>query len=152
MRDLFCEDLECALPAPLCAGALASLLSIAHANQKQSVGGSSKAGCTNLAGVQPRGDIFDANFAKRAFHKRTDNQSHHLVQETVAIELDCHARTFLPDAHRINRADRALFGFPAIGGEAGEIMSADELLRCSFQEFEIERACDVPCTSVLKRR
>src|SRR4030095_1486729 len=60
-------------------------------------------------------------------------------------------------------ADRARFGFaagrirptgglPAIGGEPGKIMSADEMFRGGLDYCEIERSRDVPGTAILERR
>jgi hypothetical protein len=44
----------------------------------------------------------------------------------------------LADAHGIDFADRAWFGFAAIGGETREVMSADEMFRGRFQNLQIE--------------
>ncbi len=69
------------------------------------------------------------HFAKRTFHQCADHESDHLVEETVAVELDRNARTFLADTNGIDRADRARFGLSTIGCETREVMSSDELFR-----------------------
>src|SRR5437868_628939 len=99
-----------------------------------------------------RNEIIDFHFSERAFCKRPDYQSDHLVEKTVTIEVDCHARTFLPDPYRMNCADRAFFRFAAIGSEGGKIMRADKMFGCRSQNLEIERARDVPCTTIFEWR
>ena len=79
--------------------------------------------------------------AERAFDQCAHHQPNHLVEEAVAVELDREARAFLANAHGIDCADCAWFGFatgrirptgglPTIGGEAREVMSADEMFCC----------------------
>src|SRR6266481_5651003 len=92
------------------------------------------------------------HFAKGTFHKRTDDQSNHLVKETIAIEFDRDTRTFLPDAHRINCADRILFRLAAIRSEAGEIVRAHEMFGSRFECSEIERARDMPGAAMFEWR
>ena len=69
------------------------------------------------------------HFAKRTFHQCADHQSDHLVEETVTVEVDRNARTFLADTNGIDRADRARFGLSTIGCKTGEVMSSAELFR-----------------------
>jgi hypothetical protein len=59
------------------------------------------------------------------------------LEETVTIELNRDAGTALPHAHRINWADCTPFRLATISGEAGKIMSADEIFRCRFQNLQI---------------
>ena len=123
-----------------------------HANEVQSFGGRDETVRADFAGVQSRSDFFDVHLAERTFHQRADHQPDHLVEEAVAVELDRDARTFLADAHGIDCADRAQFGFAAVGGEPVKIMSTDEMFRGRFQASEIERARNVPGTMILKWR
>src|SRR4029453_11286426 len=109
-------------------------------------------GRADLAGVQSRSDFFDAYFAKRTFHQCAHHQANHLVEKAVAVELDRDARTFLADAHGIHCPDRARFGFPPIGCESREVMSADEMSCCRFQNLQIERLRDMPGTAILEWR
>src|SRR5215469_2744924 len=51
----------------------------------------------------------------------------------------------------MNRADRALFRFAAIGGKTGKVMSAEEAFCCRVQGFKIERSCNMPGATALKR-
>src|SRR5438094_10431139 len=101
--------------------------SVAHANEIQSFGRRGETDRADFAGVQSRSDFFDVHFAERTFHQRADHQPNHLVEEAVALELDRDARAFLADTHGIDCADRAWFGLPAIGGEPGKIVGADEM-------------------------
>src|SRR5436190_9627620 len=126
--------------------------SVAHAHEVQSFGARSETSEADFAGVQSRSDFFDVHFAERTFHQRADHQPDHLVEEAVAVELDRDARAFLADANGIDCADLARFGFPAIGGKTREVMSADEMFCCRFQNLQIERLRDVPGTATLERR
>src|SRR6266404_3153538 len=73
-----------------------------------------------------------------ALVKCADHEPDHLVEETVAVELARYVGTFLADAHGIDCADRAWFRLPAIGGETREVMSADKMFCCRFQNLQME--------------
>lgn len=120
-----------------------------HANEIQSFGRRGETSRADFAGVQSRNDFFNAHFAVHTFHQCAYHQPNHLVKKPVAVELDRDAWTFLADAHGIDCADRARFGFSAIGGESREIMCADEMFCCRFQNPHIERPRDLPGTAVL---
>src|SRR5439155_7526155 len=112
--------------------------SVTHAHEIQSFGWRDETARAEFAGVQSRSDFFDVHFAERTFHQCAHHQANHLVKKAVAVELDRDAGTFLANAHRIDCADRARFGFPAIGCESREVMSADEMFRSRFQSLQIE--------------
>ena len=52
----------------------------------------------------------------------------------------------------MNCADCAFLCFAAIGSEASKIMRAGEMVCCPLQNIEIERARNVPGTTVFERR
>jgi hypothetical protein len=83
--------------------------------------------------MEARGDFFDPHFTERTFHQCAYHQPNHLVEETLAIELDPDTRTVLPDTHGINAADCSLVGFAAIGRKTAKVMSANEMFRGCFQ-------------------
>src|SRR5262249_17525887 len=124
----------------------------AHAHEIQSFGRRGKTRGADSAGVQSRSDLLDTHFAERTFHQRANHQPDHLVKEAVAVEIDRDARTFLADTYGIDCSDRPRFGLPAIGGESGKIVGADEMFRGRFQYSEIERAGDMPGAAVLEWR
>jgi len=51
--------------------------------------------------------------------------------------------------HGINRAHRAVFRLATIRGESGKIVSADETVRGSLQNLEIERRGYVPADQIV---
>src|SRR5207253_10461929 len=105
---------------------------VTHANEVQSFGGRGETGRADFTGVQSRSDFFDAHFAEPTVHQRAHHQSNHLVEEALAVELDCDARTFLADTKRIACADRAGFGFAAVGRKTREVMLAGEMFSRRF--------------------
>jgi hypothetical protein len=108
-------------------------LSVTDPNEVQPVGGRGDAGRAGFASVQAHRDFFAPHFAERTFHQCAHHQPNHLVQEAITLELDRDAGTFVMDAHRIDCADRAWLGFPAVGGESREVMSSDEMFCCRFE-------------------
>src|SRR6266404_5652837 len=105
---------------------------VAHAHEIQSFSGHDETARANFAKLQSRSDFFDAHFVERALHQHAHHQSNHLVEEAIAVELDRDAGTFLSDTHRINCADRALFGLSPIRSEIGKIMSANKMFGGGF--------------------
>ena len=101
---------------------------------------------------QPKGQILDTQFAERTFDERTNDQSNHLVEKAVAVEIEHYTRPTAAHAHRVNCPNRALLSFPAISSEAGKIMSANEVLGRCFQKFDIKWACDMPGAAIFEWR
>src|SRR5438105_3784428 len=105
---------------------------VPHPYQKQPLSRSCETSCADVSAGQSRSKIFHWHFAERAVNERSNHKSNHLVEKTVAHELDCDERTLFAYADRMDCADCAVLAFSAISSEAGEIMCAKKVFGCSF--------------------
>src|SRR2546426_10924962 len=89
-------------------------------------------------------DVIHVSLAGGALNNRADNQADHLVEKSIAIEIDRQARTPPADGNRVNRSDSVFLHLAAIGGESGKIMPADESVSSGLDDRQINWSTNMP--------
>src|SRR6266576_4234882 len=98
------------------------------------------------------GNVVHFSLAGGAPNNRADNQADHLVEKSIAVEIDRQARTLPTDGNRVNRSDSVFLHLAATGGESGKIMPADESVSSGLNDRQINWSTDMPRPFVLERR